>query len=66
MSTMIALGQPVLVNCAHCGKHAWHIAVMAGRQKLTCPCCRHLTVIEFFTDRDSEGDRVFKMHVWPA
>ena len=66
MSRMIVLGQPVLVNCACCGKHGWHIAVMTGRQKLTCPSCRHLTVIEFLSERDSEGDRVFKMDVWPA
>ncbi len=66
MPQMIALGQPILVNCAHCGRHAWHVAVLPGRQKISCPCCDRLTVVEFFTERNADGERQFKMDVWPG
>lgn len=63
MSQMIALGQPVLVTCATCGKHAWHVSVMPGIQKLLCPRCGHQTNIEFYTHRCQDGTRLFKMDV---
>lgn len=63
MGQMIALGRTVHVNCAHCGKHAWHIAVMLGTQKLNCPRCGHATHIEFYTVRCDDGERLFKMDV---
>ena len=63
MSQMIALGQPVHVNCASCGKHAWHVSVMPGTQKLICPRCGHQTNIEFYTQRGCDGVRLFKMDV---
>lgn len=62
MSQMIALGQTVHVNCANCGKHAWHVAVMPGTQKLRCPRCDHKTTIEFYESL-SNGGRVFRMDV---
>jgi ribosomal protein L37E len=63
---MIALGQPILVNCAHCGRHAWHVAVLPGRQKLSCPRCGYQTGVDFSTERKPGGEREFKMDVWPA
>ncbi len=63
MQQMIALGQPLLVNCVRCGRHAWHVSVMPGEQKLRCPCCREDTLIEFYTERCSDGTRLFKMNV---
>jgi hypothetical protein len=39
---------------------------MLGRQRLICPCCRRPTVTDFFTDRNTDGERQFKMDVWPG
>lgn len=63
MSQMIALGQTIHVNCARCGKHAWHVAVMPGIQKLRCPRCDYCTVIEFYTRCCDDGTQMFKMDV---
>ncbi len=63
MLQMIALGQPLLVNCVRCGRHAWHVSVMPGEQKLRCPCCHEHTVVEFYTERRSDGNERFKMDV---
>ena len=66
MSQMIALGQPVHVNCACCGKHAWQVSVLPGVQKLICPRCDHQTNIVFYTDGCSDGTRQFRMDVKPS
>ncbi len=63
MSQIIALGQPLHVNCAQCGKHAWHVSVMPGIQKLRCPRCHERTLIEFYSSRCSDGSKQFKMEV---
>ena len=62
MPQMIALGQPVLVNCVRCGRHAWHVSVMPGEQRLQCPRCDQRTIVEFYTQRCSDGT-LFKMDV---
>lgn len=65
MSQMIALGRTVYINCANCGKHAWQVSVMLGRQILTCPSCRGETDIRFYTERGCDDARAFKMDVSP-
>ena len=68
MSQMIALGQTVFVNCAHCGRHAWRVSVMPGMQKLACPYCEHLTKVEFYiaSGGDACARPLFKMDVRPT
>lgn len=66
MSQMIALGQTVIVNCAHCGRHAWQVSVMPGSQKMVCPCCDHPTKVDFYVEDGRWGRPLFKMDVRPS
>ena len=61
--SFVTLCTSTIVNCVRCGKHAWHVSVMLGSQKLRCPCCHQDTVVRFYEDRRSDGSRLFTMDV---
>ncbi len=63
MAQIIALGQPVQVHCATCGRHTWQVSVMLGKQKLRCPFCTFATIVTFYEERSLGGRMVFKMKV---
>jgi hypothetical protein len=43
-----------------------HVAVLPARQKLSCPRCRRVTVVDFLTERSADAERQFKMNVQPG